>query len=197
MELGNAVVDRDAAAAPSGSAASRRLATNAELAPTVGQTIGISGSDVMNHRATSQHVLMEHETLKHLTGALRHTIGWKQPGDDLCRKLSSLRFVAQSFQRHLQRLMALEEEDGYLAVVIESRPQLNNEVATLGQQHDEFRARVRSILDRLDCVAPADHAAFRGVCDDLLALLQTVDDHGKKESDLIQKALLQDEGGEG
>jgi hypothetical protein len=151
----------------------------------------------MDHLAIPQQVLIEHQTLAYVTSALRSTIGWKFQGSDLSRKLESLRFVGQSFQRHLKRLIALEEEDGYMAVVLAARPELSEEVELLRKDHEHFRKSVSRILRRLGNVAPTDHATFTKVSDDLLALLEQLDEHSRKETDLLQDALLTDEGGEG
>ena len=151
----------------------------------------------MDHLAIPQQVLVEHQTLAFVISALRSTIGWKFQGSDLTRKLESLRFVGQSFERHLKRLMALEEEDGYMEFVVAIRPELKEVVDTLQQEHSQFRRRLSRILSALRRLDPTDHATFATVSHDLLALLDQLDEHGKKETSLLQEALLTDEGGEG
>jgi hypothetical protein len=151
----------------------------------------------VDHHAIPQQVLVEHQTLAFITSALRSTIGWKYQGADLSRKLASLQFVGQSFQRHLKHLMALEEEDGYMSVVLASRPELSEEVAKLREEHDHFRRGVSRVLSRLRRVTPTDHAAFAAVSEEMLALLEKLENHSRRETDLLQEALLTDEGGEG
>lgn len=151
----------------------------------------------MDHQAIPQQVLVEHQTLAFVISALRATIGWKFQGADLSRKLSSLHFVGQSFQRHLKHLWAFEEEDGYMAVVVASRPELSEEVEALRKDHARFRRKLANILNRLRRVSPTDHAMFTEISDELLALLEKLDAHNSKETGLLQKALLTDEGGEG
>ena len=151
----------------------------------------------MDRLAIPQQVLVEYQTLAFVISALRSTIGWKYQGTDLTRKLESLRFVGQSFERHLKRLMALEEEDGYMSVVLASRPELEDEVAGLRQEHAQFRRALRQILSALRAVKPADIEAFTKTANDLLALLDRLEEHAKKETALLQEALLTDEGGEG
>jgi hypothetical protein len=151
----------------------------------------------MDHLAIPQQVLVEHQTLAFVTSALRSTIGWKYQGANLSRKLASLQFVGQSFQRHLKHLMSLEEEDGYMAVVLASRPELNDEVQVLRKEHDYFRKTLTRILNRLRKVEPTDHATFAAVSEELLAMLEKLDQHSRRETDLLQEALLTDEGGEG
>ena len=82
----------------------------------------------MAHQDIAQQTLLEHGMLNHLTDALRSVIDWKFQGDDFSRKLSTLRFIAQSFQRHLERLMALEEYDGYMDMVGGLSPHLGKDV---------------------------------------------------------------------
>jgi hypothetical protein len=151
----------------------------------------------MDHLAISEQVLIEHQTLAFVTSALRSTIGWKYQGTDLTRKLESLRFVGQSFERHLKRLMALEEDDGYMTVVLTSRPELKESVDTLRQEHVHFRKALSRILSKLRRVDRGDHEKFATTSNELLALLDQLDEHGKKETSLLQEALLTDEGGEG
>ncbi|HEX3727239.1 MAG TPA: hemerythrin domain-containing protein [Pirellulales bacterium] len=151
----------------------------------------------MDHLAIPQQVLVEHQTLAYVISALRSTIGWKFPGTDLTRKLSSLVFVGESFQRHLERLMSLEEAEGYMTVVLASRPELNDDVEGLRQEHDQFRTELGQILVRLRGLAPQDHQGFKQASEEFWILLDKLDDHSKHETDLLQEALLRDEGGEG
>ena len=150
----------------------------------------------MDHKAIPDQVLLEHEMLTHLSSALRTALGWRMHGD-LSRNLSSVRFVLQSFQRHLEHLMTLEEHDGYMDVVLEDHPTLSGEVEALRQEHDQFRKALRRTSARLENLAVDDFPRFEMVCDELRALLERIDQHSGKEIDLIQRALVQDEGGQG
>ncbi len=151
----------------------------------------------MDQFAIRQQLLVEHETLAHVTSALRATIGWEYQGVDFKRKLESLRFVGDSFKRHLKHLMELEESDGYMRVVLDSRPELKDEVEVLRREHAQFRTALRGMMGRLRRQETTDHDGFDAVCADFLKLLDKIDEHGKKEIDLLQGALLTDEGGEG
>jgi hypothetical protein len=145
----------------------------------------------------SEQVLVEHKILGHIVDALRATLGWKNQGADLTRKIGSLRFVGQSLQRHLKHLLGLEEKDGYMSVILESHPELTDEVEALRKEHGQFRKGLSRILSRLRAVQPTDHSTLAKVSEDLLALLKQLDEHSHKETGLIQHALLKDEGGEG
>ncbi len=151
----------------------------------------------MDHLAIPQQLLVENETLAHITSALRATIGWKYQATDLTRKLESLLFVGHSFQRHIEHLMQLEEQEGYMSVVLLSRPELKEEVEALRQEHAHFRQGVDQILVRLQDVPPTDHVVFAKVSEDMLVLLENLEKHSQKEIHLLQEALLRDEGGEG
>jgi hemerythrin-like domain-containing protein len=162
-----------------------------------GARFAIPEEPVMEHLAIPQQLLVEHQTLAHVISALRATIGWKYQGADFKRKLESLRFVGESFKRHLKHLMELEESDGYMCVVVDSRPELKDDVEALRREHAQFRTALRSMSGRLRKQASTDHDAFNVVCADFLKLLDKLDEHSKKETDLLQDALLTDEGGEG
>jgi hypothetical protein len=152
---------------------------------------------IVDHVAISEQVLVEHKILAHIVGALRATIDWKYQGADLARKTESLRFVGQSLQRHLKHLTGLEEHDGYMSMILESHPELHDEVEALRQEHGHFRKDIGRILTSLNLVRPTDHLGLAKISEDFLALLKKLDEHSHKETGLIQHALLMDEGGEG
>lgn len=141
---------------------------------------------------------MEHQVLDHVKQALRVTLDWKAPSVGMPRKVSSLQFVLKSFCRHLQRVMDLEEEDGYLIVVAEQKPNLDMRIQRLECDHAAFR---RS----LECIEPAVQSLTEyetgerldAICADIYALLDEVDRHDADEIALLQESLLFDEGGEG
>jgi hemerythrin-like domain-containing protein len=152
---------------------------------------------VLTSRDQSQQALIEHRLLRHLVDGLRATLEWQAAGDDFARKLSTLRFVSQSFQRHLERLLALEEYDGYLDDVAATTPQLARMVDALRRDHDQLRQATRRAVYRLEQVSSLDEAEFAGICDDLADLLDRVEAHSSKEVRLLQEAFHRDIGGEG
>src|ERR1700682_3241191 len=101
---------------------------------------------MMAFQDIAQQTFLEQGMLNHIMGALRSTIDWKLHGDDLSRKLSTLRFITQSFQSHLDSVMALEEYDGYMYMVGSLSPHLGKEVDVLRQEHDQFRKAVLRIV---------------------------------------------------
>jgi hemerythrin-like domain-containing protein len=151
----------------------------------------------MAHDDISQQTLIEHGMLKHITEALRLAIGWKLDGGNAARKLSTVRFITRSLQRHLDHQWALEESDGYMDAALSLSPHLSKRVNALKKEHEEFRRIVPETVDRLEQIAPADHTALENVCSQLLALLQKLDDHTRKETALLQEAFEREGGGEG
>ena len=145
----------------------------------------------------AQQMQVEHGLLQYLIRGLREVAAWPVPGPDASRKLSTLRFVAGSFQRHLERLLALEEYDGYLGLVRASAPRLVRAADALRAEHERFRTEVRRVVQRLDGLPGTDPAALGPVCADLLALLGRVESHSQREMALVHEAFGQDEDGKG
>jgi hypothetical protein len=144
----------------------------------------------MADKALSQQVLAEHEILMHVTNALRTVLDWQDRDYDLSRKLSSLRFTTESFQRHLERLMSLEEHHGYMEAIAESRPDLHAEVETLHKDHEEIRRSLKEIVHGLETLTPVAHAGYARASESLSRLLERVERHGNREAELLEQALL-------
>jgi hemerythrin-like domain-containing protein len=151
----------------------------------------------MNRQDVARQIQVEHELLRHLMEGLRITAGWQVQGPNAARKLSTLQFVVQSFQRHLERLLTLEEHDGYLDLVVACTPWLGRAADGLRAEHDRFRAEARQLVQRLERLTATDASGLDKVCADLLLLLKKIDEHNRKEAALLQEALERDEGGEG
>jgi hemerythrin-like domain-containing protein len=149
----------------------------------------------MDRQDVAQQMQVEHGLLQYLLQGLRDTVAWQVPGPDASRKLSTLRFIAQSFQCHLERVLALEEYDGYMGLVRVCCPRLGRATDALRAEHEGFRTEARRIAQRLERLSGTDLAALGQVCADLLALLGQVEGHSSKEMALLQEAFEQDEGG--
>jgi hypothetical protein len=152
------------------------------------------GSDA---RAVAQASCMEHRILDHVKQALRITLEWKAPAIGLPRKMSSVQFTAKSFARHLQRMMDLEEQDGYMAVVLEEKPHLEQRVRRLERQHQQFRQDLDELAGDIESMQALAEDQFEFVSTRILELLDRVDQHDLEEIELLQQTLLCDEGGEG
>jgi hypothetical protein len=146
---------------------------------------------------TTQQTLQEHALVQTLTEALRLTVGRGAEGDARSPNLSALRFLGRCFQRHLERLLALEEGDGYLDLVVQTSPRLSRAAEALRRDHEHLRRAARSIARRLEHLRPTHPLALAGVGDQVLALLDRFDEHNDKEVALILEALGREGGGEG
>lgn len=151
----------------------------------------------MSHQDIAQQTLLEQGMLNLIMGALRNTLAWKPESPDFSRKLSSLLFAAQSFHRHLERTLAVEEYNGYMEMVAPLNPHLAKNVEQLRQEHDLFRKDARRIVYGLENVSPTGRFTLDSVCDELLALLNKIESHNRKEADLLQEGFNREEGGEG
>jgi hemerythrin-like domain-containing protein len=149
----------------------------------------------MDPHTLAQQAILEHKILEHLKSALEVSLAWEVEGLDCSRKLSSVRFVMQSLERHLLRMMALEEHDGYMEAVVDASPSHYGEVKKLKLEHDEFRTATHRIVSRLDSLTPQDSEAFEATCDDIRRLTRRLAEHSRKEIDLLQEAFLQQETG--
>jgi hypothetical protein len=140
---------------------------------------------------------MEHQILHHIKQALRVTLDWQAPVVSMPRKLSSLQFTIKSFQRHLERVISVEESGGYMAEVLETRPYLQERIDALAADHARFRSHLHKQISELNAISEWEEPRFEQACGNLRTLLDDVDLHDARENDLLQEALLFDNGGEG
>ncbi len=145
---------------------------------------------------------MEHQILDHVKQALRVTLDWHVPAVGIQRKISSLDFTLKSFQRHLERIMNLEEQDGYMVLVVETNPNMHFRVERLEREHRKFRKMLDRLLPEVESLCQcsknvSEESGIQEVCDQILGLLEKVDQHDAEEVQLLQDTLLIDEGGEG
>jgi hypothetical protein len=119
----------------------------------------------------------ECDLLAHIAQAVRRTLDWGVADQGFARKLSTVRFVIHSFQRHLERLLDLEEEPEYLDLVGLADQGLAPAEFAGREEHDAFRHRLADIVPRLQRLDPSDQTGFAALADDLRELLDRVDDH--------------------
>ena len=151
----------------------------------------------LDTRSQANAARMEHKILDHVKQALRVTLDWNVPSSGISRKLDSVRFTFQSFQRHLERLLDFEEQDGYMVFVAETKPNMQVRVERLEKEHSEFRVELRDLLPEIEALHEFQSEEFEHVCREITNLLDRVDRHDEEEIDLIQETMLMDEGGEG
>lgn len=152
---------------------------------------------LLESRSQANAAWMEHQILDHLKDALRVILNWKVPTVGLSGKINSLQFTLKSFQRHLERLMILEEQDGYMLLVADTKPNMSQRVERLQEEHDLFRDMIQDILPEVETLTEFEKESFESACIKIGELLDKVDQHDTEEIQLLQETLLSDEGGEG
>jgi len=148
-------------------------------------------------RSEGNAAWMEHQILDYVKQALRVALDWQAPSVGMPRKMSSVRFTLESFLRHLERLMDLEEQDGYMVVVSELKPNMQHRIEQLERDHDQFREQSDRLLLEMEEISEYQSELFDQACCKIADFLAHVDRHDKKEIQLLQETLLCDEGGEG
>ena len=151
----------------------------------------------MNQKLLIQQTKMESQALAHVTRALEGMHSWTVEGEGYARKLSSVRFFTELYQRHLERLFALEEIDGYMEGLSRLKPELAGQVDHLKQEHEQFRAAVRNSVVRIDLASPTQLAEFDATCTQLRTTINQVLEHLRREDELFVESFNLDIGGEG
>ena len=151
----------------------------------------------MNQELLIQQTEVESRALEHVTRALDVMLAWNVEEDGFSRKLSSVRFFTELYQRHLERLFALEEIGGFMESVSRINPELANQVDDLKREHEQFRAAVRASVVRIDLALPTQIAEFNATCDELRGTMDQVIEHLHRESELLVESINRDTGGEG
>ncbi len=145
----------------------------------------------------AKQIEVELALLMNIEQALRIALDWKTHGGGNIRKLSTLRFVARTFERHLARLRVLSEHGGYMHLVTDMKPHLAGAVLALQKLRDDLQDHLERMILRLEHISPNETAAFEGLCAEFERYLEDLGAHGQKEMELLQQCFAQDEGGSG
>jgi hemerythrin-like domain-containing protein len=82
-----------------------------------------------------------------------------------------------------------------MAIEKRKSPRLIKAVDELKSEHEMFRTGIRRIVHCLEQISATDGAALNTLGDELSVLLQQIDEHNRKEVDLIQESFERDQGG--
>ncbi len=151
----------------------------------------------MDRQSIKKQLEIEHALIDNIVASLRSALDWKTEPSNASRKLSTLRFVAETFHRHLERLMAIHEYDGYMSCVVQLSPHLAPAVEVLKHDHAQLREEIIRVATRLERAPAEDPAAVENLSDSLQAVLATYDKHNEMEAELLQESFLRDVGGPG
>jgi hypothetical protein len=150
----------------------------------------------MNQELLIQQTKVESQALEHVTRALEVMLGWDVDPDGFTRKLLSVRFFTELYHRHLERLFALEEVDGYMESVARLNPRLSGQIDSLHRQHELFRTAIRKMGVRLDLASPTHFAEFEATCAELRKTINEILEHLRREQELLVECFHRDTGGE-
>ena len=84
-----------------------------------------------------------------------------------------------------------------MKVVAECKPYLHDKAVALREEHDSMRTTLADIIICTDNIQDCDSSTLSSVCNEIASLLAKVDRHDRSEIELLQEAILTDEGGEG
>jgi len=129
--------------------------------------------------------------------SLHLVLDWMTRDRGIGHKLSTLRFAARTFERHLTRTRVLADYGGYMHLITDANPHLASDVRALSAECESLQVSFERIMLRLEYVSPDEALAFGGVCTDLECHLEQVATHGKKEMELLQHSFVQEQGGSG
>lgn len=129
--------------------------------------------------------------------SLQLVLQWMTRNRGNGHKLSTLRFTARSFERHLTRMRVLADHSGYMQAITDGNPHLATAVIELKDRRRDLQVAFERIILRLEFVSPNDEAVFEDVCTELTRYLEKLEKHGQKEMELLQHSFAQEQGGEG
>jgi hypothetical protein len=143
-----------------------------------------------------ERLVSESDAVQNLKSALRAAISWDAKSVGMGRKVQGVRFVIEALERHMMKLMDLEEREGCLAWIGESRPSLSALASALCEEHERFRTRLKEIVPRWETAGAMQKDEFDDLCDSVRSFLASVEHHECRERDLMYSALYDDDGGE-
>lgn len=157
----------------------------------------------MNHTETSnvnggvaKQAILELDIIGHAREALTAVTQADFHETQLIRKLDALRFVLESFQRHVERLFTLEEQSGYIPALSESHPHLSSTIERLQRQHRGLTRSIQQLVTRVESISPSSSMEFAALCKDISRMTNEFVAHTHAETLLLQDAYDQDTGGE-
>ncbi|MFQ5422951.1 MAG: hemerythrin domain-containing protein [Phycisphaerae bacterium] len=149
---------------------------------------------------TTKHIARwireEHAKVNELASRLRdHLV--TLPSASRAPWIAELRERFEHLRAHLIKHMALEEQDGYMVPVMETRPTLSDQVDRLKHEHTELTRLLDLIHQTIGDLKPDDRLCLRDCCrriDDFLSYLER---HEQNENILVISVFTDDIGTEG
>ena len=109
---------------------------------------------------------------------------------ELCRQFDN--YVA-----HLRQHLGREEDDGYLAQVMESWPTLSGAVDIIRYEHEELTRLIQDVQNTVHELTPQDNLLRRDCCERVKQLMYWIERHEEHENYIVTFAFTQDLGTNG
>lgn len=116
------------------------------------------------------------------------------PTENLSGWLDDLRSHFERFRAHYQKHMALEEGGGYLAPILEQRPELTGEVEHLRVEHREIGVLMKAIYDELCALTPDQPLTVLDCCRRIQNLMEIINHHTDRENLIFSLAFSRNAG---
>lgn len=147
----------------------------------------------MNNVELARWMRDEHEKVGELSAILREKVA-TVPRVYQQKWLEEIRRSFSQLCAHHLKHMELEEQDGYLAVVVQKRPMLSGKVDLLAHEHHEIRTIMERIQEDLERIRAEDHLLMCNASERILSILACVEHHENEENLLVLSAFTDDIG---
>jgi len=135
----------------------------------------------------------QHDKVKDLSAHLDRQVA-AVPHHNVDQWLVNLTDEFERYRAHFEKHMALEQEGGYLAPVLEQRPTLAAEVTHLHAQHGQISQVMTWILSELNGLTSANRLLLRDACARIDTLIEIISEHEEQENLLVSQAFTEEVG---
>jgi len=135
----------------------------------------------------------EHQAFLQLSQLLREHIA-VMPAAPSAQWINGLRAGFQRLYTHIQRTIAIKEQDGYLQAILRERPTLTRQVEAIRNEHGQLLRMAAGSQAELAEIRPEDHVLVADACARLQRYMAVVGQHEQRESMIVLFAFNQDLG---
>lgn len=147
----------------------------------------------MHTNDLAEWIQSEHVAVEKLMSSVRE-LAVDPPPENRAAWIAQMRERFERLRAHLIKHMAMEEDGGYLAPVIELRPNLSAEVQRLGHEHDQMIRLLELIHRALKSATDRDELIVRDCCRRIRDFLACAENHEQQENLLIASVFNLDIG---